>query len=96
MAPIPFKSDTAAKGDNHYDLVVIGGGSGGLGAARRAAQYGAKVAIIEESWRLGGTCVNVGCGPSFRCPARFPHNEKKRELIVTMQFPRRSCGTPPT
>ncbi|KAL8293153.1 hypothetical protein RQP46_000847 [Phenoliferia psychrophenolica] len=63
MAPIPFKSTAAAKGDSHYDLVVIGGGSGGLGAARRAAQYGAKVAIVEETWRLGGTCVNVGCVP---------------------------------
>jgi glutathione reductase (NADPH) len=63
MAPIPFKSAAAAKGDSHFDLVVIGGGSGGLGAARRAAQYGAKVAIVEETWRLGGTCVNVGCVP---------------------------------
>ncbi|GAA6057648.1 hypothetical protein JCM3770_000280 [Rhodotorula araucariae] len=63
MAPVPFKSSAAQKGDNHYDLIVIGGGSGGLGAARRAAQYGAKCAIIEETWRLGGTCVNVGCVP---------------------------------
>lgn len=61
MAPVPFNSTAAEKGKDHYDLLVIGGGSGGLGAARRAAQYGAKVAIIEETWRLGGTCVNVGC-----------------------------------
>lgn len=45
-----------------YDLIVIGGGSGGLAAAQRAAEYGAKVALIE-SHRLGGTCVNVGCVP---------------------------------
>src|SRR5579872_3245876 len=45
-----------------FDLVVIGGGSGGLAAAQRAAEYGAKVAIVE-SGRLGGTCVNVGCVP---------------------------------
>lgn len=45
-----------------FDYVVIGGGSGGLGSARRAASYGAKVAIIEERW-IGGTCVNVGCVP---------------------------------
>ena len=45
-----------------YDLVCIGGGSGGLAAAQRAREYGAKVAIIE-SGRLGGTCVNVGCVP---------------------------------
>jgi len=47
---------------NNFDFVVIGGGSGGLAAAQRAAEYGAKVAIVE-SGRLGGTCVNVGCVP---------------------------------
>jgi glutathione reductase (NADPH) len=47
---------------DNFDLVVIGGGSGGLAAAQRAAEYGANVAIIE-SGRLGGTCVNVGCVP---------------------------------
>ncbi|KAG0304915.1 Glutathione reductase [Dissophora globulifera] len=46
-----------------YDYLVIGGGSGGLASARRAASYGAKVALIEGSGRLGGTCVNVGCVP---------------------------------
>ncbi|MFO1457221.1 MAG: glutathione-disulfide reductase [Steroidobacteraceae bacterium] len=46
----------------HYDLVVIGGGSGGLACAQRAAQYGAR-ALVVESQRLGGTCVNVGCVP---------------------------------
>ncbi|RKP27013.1 glutathione-disulfide reductase, partial [Syncephalis pseudoplumigaleata] len=46
-----------------YDFIVIGGGSGGLAAARRAAQYGAKVALVEGSGRLGGTCVNLGCVP---------------------------------
>lgn len=45
-----------------FDLIVIGGGSGGLACAQRAAQYGAKVALIEQA-RLGGTCVNVGCVP---------------------------------
>jgi glutathione reductase (NADPH) len=45
-----------------YDLVVIGGGSGGIAMANRAASYGAKVALVE-SGRLGGTCVNVGCVP---------------------------------
>jgi glutathione reductase (NADPH) len=45
-----------------FDLVVIGGGSGGLAAAQRAAEYGAKV-VLAESGRLGGTCVNVGCVP---------------------------------
>ncbi len=45
-----------------YDLFVIGGGSGGIAAGRRAAQYGAKVAVAEYD-RLGGTCVNRGCIP---------------------------------
>ncbi len=45
-----------------YDLVVIGAGSGGVRAARIAAGYGARVAIIEE-YRIGGTCVIRGCVP---------------------------------
>jgi glutathione reductase (NADPH) len=45
-----------------YDVVVIGGGSGGLAAAFRAAGHGAKVAMLEPA-PLGGTCVNVGCVP---------------------------------
>ncbi|HXF55754.1 MAG TPA: glutathione-disulfide reductase [Hyphomicrobiaceae bacterium] len=45
-----------------YDLFVIGGGSGGVRAARIAAGYGAKVAIAEE-YRFGGTCVIRGCVP---------------------------------
>jgi glutathione reductase (NADPH) len=46
----------------HYDLISIGGGSGGLSAAERAAVYGKKCAVIE-SGKMGGTCVNVGCVP---------------------------------
>ena len=46
-----------------YDLAVIGGGPGGYHAAIRAAQYGAKVALIEKN-KLGGTCLNVGCIPT--------------------------------
>ncbi|MGB5165749.1 MAG: glutathione-disulfide reductase [Woeseiaceae bacterium] len=45
-----------------FDLIVIGGGSGGLAHAQRAAEYGAKAAVVE-SQPLGGTCVNVGCVP---------------------------------
>ncbi|NEP17422.1 MAG: glutathione-disulfide reductase [Leptolyngbya sp. SIO4C1] len=45
-----------------FDLFVIGGGSGGIATARRAASYGAKVGIAEFD-RLGGTCVNRGCVP---------------------------------
>lgn len=46
----------------HYDLICLGGGSGGLACARRAAEYGATVLVIEPK-ALGGTCVNVGCVP---------------------------------
>ena len=53
---------TAAAAARHFDYLVIGGGSGGVASARRAAGYGAKVAVVEGS-RLGGTCVNVGCVP---------------------------------
>ncbi len=45
-----------------FDLIVIGGGSGGVACARRAGEYGARVALVEAG-RLGGTCVNVGCVP---------------------------------
>jgi glutathione reductase (NADPH) len=48
--------------DQAFDLISIGGGSGGLACAQRAAEYGAKAAVIE-SQRLGGTCVNAGCVP---------------------------------
>ncbi|SDT24668.1 NADPH-glutathione reductase [Pseudomonas asplenii] len=45
-----------------FDLFVIGAGSGGVRAARFAAGFGAKVAVVESRY-LGGTCVNVGCVP---------------------------------
>ncbi|MEE8312351.1 MAG: glutathione-disulfide reductase [Candidatus Binatia bacterium] len=50
-------------GNNHdYDLFVLGAGSGGLATAKRAASYGARVAIAEDD-RVGGTCVIRGCIP---------------------------------
>ncbi|NXA39111.1 TRXR2 reductase, partial [Eudromia elegans] len=58
-------------GKSEYDLLVIGGGSGGLACAKEAAQFGRKVAVLDyvepspqgTQWGLGGTCVNVGCIP---------------------------------
>ncbi|MCW5588317.1 MAG: glutathione-disulfide reductase [Legionellales bacterium] len=45
-----------------YDFIIIGGGSGGIATANRAASHGAKCALIEAH-KLGGSCVNVGCVP---------------------------------
>ena len=58
-------------GPQHFDLLVIGGGSGGLAASKEAAQLGKRVAVcnfvkpspLGTTWGLGGTCVNVGCIP---------------------------------
>jgi dihydrolipoamide dehydrogenase len=49
---------------DEYDVIVIGGGTGGYPAAIRAAQLGFSVACIERRQTLGGTCLNVGCIPS--------------------------------
>jgi len=72
------KADATMVDDGHtkdhsyeYDLVVIGGGSGGMAAAKEATRLGAKVACLDfvkpspagTAWGLGGTCVNVGCIP---------------------------------
>lgn len=74
-----------------YDLFVIGAGSGGLGASKRAASYGAKVAIAEESL-VGGTCAIRGCIPKklmvygshfpelFHAAAGYGWNVGKSEL----------------
>lgn len=66
-----FRPSSFAEENYDYDLVVIGGGSGGLACAKEAIQFGAKVAVLDfvvpsprgTKWGLGGTCVNVGCIP---------------------------------
>lgn len=63
--------DDCTEDSYDFDLIVIGGGSGGLAAAKEAAQYGQKVMALDyvtpspvgTKWGLGGTCVNVGCIP---------------------------------
>ena len=47
----------------NYDVLILGGGPGGYVAAIRAAQLGAKVAVVEKE-RLGGVCLNWGCIPT--------------------------------
>jgi glutathione reductase (NADPH) len=61
MPRLPFSTEFIVS-TQAFDLITIGGGSGGLACAQRAAEYGAKTLVIE-SHRLGGTCVNVGCVP---------------------------------
>ncbi|XP_075065408.1 thioredoxin reductase 1, cytoplasmic [Mixophyes fleayi] len=65
------KEDKPKENTYDYDLIVIGGGSGGLAASKEAAKYGKKVLVLDyvapsplgTTWGLGGTCVNVGCIP---------------------------------
>ena len=59
----------------HFDYIAIGGGSGGIASANRAASHGQKCAIIEAKY-LGGTCVNVGCVPK-KAMDLLPHLKVK-------------------
>lgn len=71
----PMVPDGVEMGKYDYDLVCIGGGSGGLAMSKEAANLGAKVACLDfvkpsphgTTWGLGGTCVNVGCIPKKLC-----------------------------
>jgi flavin-dependent dehydrogenase len=65
-----------------YDVAVIGAGTGGYVAAIRAAQRGAKVAIVEKQY-LGGTCLNVRCDSGSQA-----HGRKKRFNILAASRPR--------
>eukprot|EP01029_Cantina_marsupialis_P002471 TRINITY_DN12302_c0_g1_i1.p1 TRINITY_DN12302_c0_g1~~TRINITY_DN12302_c0_g1_i1.p1 ORF type:complete len:599 (-),score=226.78 TRINITY_DN12302_c0_g1_i1:644-2440(-) len=70
-----------------YDLVVIGGGSGGLAASKEAASLGAKVMVLDyvkpsphgSKWGLGGTCVNVGCIPKKLMHTAAIHGESMED-----------------
>lgn len=48
---------------NHYDICIVGAGSGGLSVAAGASQMGARVVLIEKDL-MGGDCLNTGCVPS--------------------------------
>ena len=54
----------AANLDTIYDVAIIGGGPAGYTAAIRGAEYGLKVALIDNAPKLGGTCLHVGCIPT--------------------------------
>jgi len=69
---------------DHYDLIVIGGGSGGLAHAQRAAEYGVNVAVVEYA-PLGGTCVNVGCVPK-KLMWQAAHHAHQAELAADYGF----------
>ncbi|GAB1595355.1 glutathione-disulfide reductase [Lysobacter claricitrinus] len=80
-------SDTPATTD--FDLIVIGGGSGGLAGAFRAAEHGARVALLEPN-ALGGTCVNVGCVPKKAMWLAAEVAGKLRQA-GSLGFPAASC-----
>lgn len=78
-----------------YDLLVIGGGSGGLAASKEAALLGAKVAVLDyvkpspagSKWGLGGTCVNVGC-----IPKKLMHNAALLSEAAKVDLPHYGIG----
>lgn len=76
--------------DVTYDYVVLGGGSGGVASARRAASHGAKVLLVERGRKndgagLGGTCVNYGCVPKkvmFNAAAHVEHLNRAGDYSI--------------
>lgn len=99
----PSRSLSMSSEDYDFDYLVIGAGSGGIASARRAATYGAKVAVVEKA-RLGGTCVNVGCVPKkvmctyndCRCLQIFFVSRWKTHLLMfqsTLHPLQRLCTT---
>ena len=64
----------------HFHYLVIGGGSGGIASARRAAEFNdVSVGLIEKT-RLGGTCVNVGCVPKKLMFNAATHAEEMQDV----------------
>lgn len=71
-----------------FDLLVIGGGSGGIACARKAAELGARVALVENS-NIGGTCVNVGCVPkkiTFNCASHLEYLKHMKDYGISADF----------
>src|SRR6201995_5249630 len=57
------RREAVAEGTGSYDIVILGGGSGGEACALRAAELGKRVALIEKD-KVGGTCLHRGCIPT--------------------------------
>ena len=62
--PLTDKTAAETTAETIYDVAIIGGGPAGYTAAIRAAEYGLNVALIEQTAKLGGTCLHVGCIPT--------------------------------
>src|ERR1700759_4249940 len=77
---VPSRTSAESFMEMTHDLIVIGGGSGGVAGSRRAAALGAKVAIVEAD-RFGGTCVIRGCVPKklMMYAAGFAHQFRDAE-----------------
>src|SRR5690625_6344537 len=76
-----------------YDLVVLGGGTGGYVGAIRAAQLGMKVAIVEKE-KLGGTCLHKGCIPSkalLRTAELYRQMKDSQAFGIVTNSMRRQC-----
>jgi len=82
LAVAAAKNGAAGSGKFDYDLVIIGCGVGGHGAALHAVEQGLKVAVIEGH-DVGGTCVNRGCVPS---KALLAASGRVREMQNTMHL----------
>ena len=82
--------------ENHFDLIIIGGGAGAFAAAIKANEYQAKTLMLNAGLPLGGTCVNVGCVPSkhllkvgaFKFHAQHHHFDSLNIPDVQFDFPR--------
>lgn len=86
-----------------FDLIVVGGGSGGLAASKEAAKYNKRVAVLDfvdpspqgATWGLGGTCVNVGCIPKklMHTAALLGHSCKDAENYGSQRHEGSGVGT---
>jgi dihydrolipoamide dehydrogenase len=89
--PFDTLAAMAVGSSNSFDLVVLGGGTGGYSAAFRAGQLGLKVALVDDRERIGGTCLHVGCIPT---KAMLESAEFYERLSRAQEFGIRLDGAP--